>query len=474
MQIQEVTGLIPATSPLDLKSLRAQAVDTHRAGRLPEAIALYRQFLAFVPTDASIWSNLGVAHRILHEYDAAVGCYQRALELKPDDAGFLSNLGNALKDLDRMDEALAAHARAAALAPDDYNTRHNYGIALRDAARFDDALTEFAAAARINPANANPRWDSAVSHLYKGDFEQGWAEYEWRWKIGEVDKRPSRVPEWRGEPCEGKAIYFYPEQGFGDTLLAVRFLPWVKSRGAKVYLECKPPLRRLFANLEGVDGLCDPAEGAPKDTDLVAPLMALPGLYGANLDNLPPPPVLDIPVAARQRALRLMGPRNGRFRVGVVWSGSVTFKRNHKRSVGVERFIPLSHLPGVQLYSLQKGPREGDIRNDGAASLMIDLGSKVEDFAETAACIEALDLVIMTDSSVAHLCGCLNKPVWNLLNFAAYWLYLTGRDDTPWYPSMRFYRQPVAGDWDSVFQRVREDLRSLVNRSSAGPLRVVH
>jgi tetratricopeptide (TPR) repeat protein len=477
--IQEVMAGGLATSPLDLKTLRAQAVDFQRAGNLQDAITLYRQFLALVPTDASIWSNLGVAHRILHEYDAAVGCYQRALELKPDDAGFLSNLGNALKDLDRMDEAVTAHARAAALSPDDYNTRHNYGIALRDAGRFDDSLREFAAAFRIDPNNANPRWDSAVSHLYKGDFANGWADYEWRWKIGEVQKRPSRVPEWRGEACAGKTIYFYPEQGFGDTLLAVRFLPWVKAQGARVYLECKPPLRRLFASLIGVDALCDPERPPPADTDLIAPLMALPGLYGANLDNLPPVPVLNIPPAAQKRAERLMGlplggSQGGRFRVGVVWSGSVTFKRNHKRSVGVDRFIPLSHIPGVQLYSLQKGPREGDFHTEGAASVMIDIGSKVEDFAETAACIQNLDLVIMTDSSVAHLCGSLGKPVWNLLNHAAYWLYLTRRDDTPWYSSMRLYRQPAAGDWDSVFRRVQTDLASLVAQSRKGMPRIVH
>jgi len=169
-----------------------------------------------------------------------------------------------------------------------------------------------------------------------------------------VQKRPSRVPEWRGQACAGKAIYFYPEQGFGDTLLAVPFLPWVKAQSAKVYLECKAPLRRLFANLVGVDALCDPEQQPPADTDLVAPLMALSGLYGVHLDNLPPPPVLNIPEVAKTRAEHLIGPpstasQGGRFRVGVVWSGSVTFKRNHKRSVGVERFIPLSHIPGVQL-----------------------------------------------------------------------------------------------------------------------------
>lgn len=474
MQLQEWLGQELATSPLDLKTLRADAVDTHKAGKLEEAISLYRQFLALVPTDASIWSNLGVAHRIRHEYDAAVGCYQRALEIKPDDAGYLSNLGNALKDLDRMDESLAAHARAASLAPDDFNTRHNFGIALRDAGRFDDALREFAAAGKIRPDNANPRWDSAVSYLYKGDFVNGWAEYESRWLIGEVQKRPSRLPDWRGEACAGKTIYFYPEQGFGDTLLAVRFLPWVKAKGAKVILECKPPLQRLFASLEGVDGLRDPQAGPPPDADFIAPLMALPGLYGADLANLPPLPNLDIPDAARAHAARLLGPRNGRFRVGVVWSGSVTFKRNQKRSVGVERFLPLSHVPGVQLYSLQKGPREGDIHTHGASSVMIDIGSKVQDFAETAACIEALDLVIMTDSSVAHLCGCLAKPVWNLLNHSAYWLYLTGRDDTPWYPSMKFYRQPAAGDWDDVFRRVQADLHSLATSTRRGESPVVH
>ncbi len=455
-------------SVAELKALRARAVDTHKTGHHSQAIALYRQFLAAVPGDAAIWSNLGVAHRQLQEFDAAVACYQRALEIRPEDAGFLSNLGNALKDLDQLDDALAAHSKAASIAPDDYNTRHNHGIALRDAGRFTESLAEFAAASRIDPGNANPRWDSAVSHLYLGDFEAGWAAYEWRWKIGEVQKRASSLPEWRGEDPGGRAIYFYPEQGFGDTLLAVRFLPWVKAQGAKVYLECKPPLRRLFAELEGVDQLCDPAAPPPADTALQAPLMALPGLFHATPTNLPPPPRLSIPQAARSTARLLMGPPDGRLRVGVIWSGSVTFKRNHKRAVGVERFVSLAHIPGVQLYSLQKGPREGDLASHGAASVMIDLGSRVEDFADTAACIEALDLVIMTDSSVAHLCGSLGRPIWNLLNHAAYWLYLWNRDDTPWYPSMRLIRQPMPGDWDSVFARARADLRQAAERKRKG------
>lgn len=450
-----------SASRLELQRLRDAGVNAQKGGRLDEAIRLYRAYLARQPRDAGIWSNLGVAHRVQQDFDASVGCYVRALEIRPDDAGFLSNLGNALKDLDRFEEALAAHARSALLAPDDYNSRHNYGIALRDAGRFAEALEQFREAIRIDPDNANPRWDSAVAHLYQGDFAAGWAAYEARWHIGEVHRRASLLPEWRGEPLAGKTLYLYPEQGFGDTLLAVRFLPWVKAQGARVYLECKPPLRRLFGQLEGVDALFDPDDGPPADVDLVTPLMALPGLYGVHLDNIPPCQRLHIPDAARAKARALMASGAGRLKVGVVWSGSVTFKRNHKRSVGVERFVPLSHVPGVQLYSLQKGPREGDLADAGASSVMIDLGTRVEDFAETAACIEELDLVIMTDSSVAHLCGSLGRPVWNLLNYAAYWLYLWDREDSPWYASMRLIRQPRPGDWDSVFARVKADLQKL-------------
>ncbi|MGF1609202.1 MAG: hypothetical protein ACFCUQ_07385, partial [Kiloniellales bacterium] len=262
-------------------------------------------------------------------------------------------------------------------------------------------------------------------------------------------------------------ILLYPEQGFGDTILASRFIAQVKDQGASVILECKPALRRLFTGLEGVDRLAE--LGAVKDGfDCHCSLLDLPGLLGLEPGCIPPPPRLTVPDEARARARHLLAPAEGRFKVGVVWSGSVTYKGNRKRAAALQRFLDLAAVPGVQLYSLYKGPLERELKESGAGPLLIDVGSNDADLADAAAVIEQLDLVVMTDSAVAHLTGSLGRPIWNLLGFSPYWIYGPAGETTPWYPSMRLFRQPAGGDWDPVFARVKEELAAAVAAKRAG------
>ena len=451
----------------DLDKLRATAVQLHKESRLTEAVAAYEAYLIRRPQDARLWSNLGVALRKLKRLEAAEASYLRALELAPDHPDYLGNLANVLKDLDRLDEAIAAHRQALSKKPDNIDLRFNYGLALREAGRFEEALAQFDTCVAAAPEMAKYHWDRALALLHVGRMQEGWDAYGWRWKIGELPAPPYETPEWRGEDVAGKTVLLFPEQGFGDTILASRFIPLLKARGANVILECKPPLRRLFAGFEGVDRIVEP-KSLLEGFDYHCSLMNLPGIFQARLEALPPMPRFEIPQAARDKMTPLMRLAGDRFKVGIVWSGSVTFKNNRKRSVPASRFMALLRVPGVQLYSLQKGPREEELAALGAGPLIIDIGRRVEDFAETAAVIDELDLVIMTDSSVAHLTSALRKPLWNLLCHVSYWVYGQSGETTPWYPSMRLIRQPVAGDWDSVFSRVTENLAKAVALKKAG------
>lgn len=454
--------------PISTQKIFQRAVEHHRAGRMKEAAALYGQVLAMDPSYGAAWTNLGIVLRGWERFDAAIACYRRALEASPNDAGILGNLGNVLKDAGRMEESLAAHRRTVGLRPNDASARYNYGIALKQAADLEAALAEFEASLRLDPAPTGPPWDRALALLQLGRFDEGWPAYESRWRLDEHPPRPFTVPLWQGEAFAEKTLWVHPEQGFGDAIIASRFLPWAKSRGGRVVLECKPELARLFSGLDGVDRLIRAGE-AVDDADLHCPVMSLLGLYGATLDNLPPPPRLVVPDDARSRFRPLFERYRDRFTVGVIWSGSATFKGNRDRSTRLERFVPLAEIPGVQLVSLQKGPQEAELGAAGVSgTLIIELGSKINDFAETAAVVEALDLVIMTDSATAHLAGSLGQPVWNLLNSVPYWMYGLEGETTPWYPSMRLFRQRWPGDWDGVFERVRTALAQAAADKRAG------
>lgn len=445
-----------------------RAVRLHRAGRFEEAVAGYQAVLAGRPGHAGAWSNLGIALRRRGAVVPAIACYRRAIEIAPSPSA-MGNLANALKDAGRFDEAIAMHRACVADNPTDVRARHNFAIALKAAGRLEDALRELDAAGRLAPNAPGPRWDRALVLLALGHFAQGWRDYESRWRLAGSGGLRSLPAPWDGSPYPGRTLLVYPEQGFGDAVLSARFLSGIRGRGGRVVLACKPELRRLFSKLPGVDELVAP--DVPLESlgaDLAVPIMSLPGLHRATTGNLPPPPPLHVPTASLDRARSLLAPWADRFRVGIVWSGSVTFKGNGLRATTLERFLRLAEVPGVQLFSLQKGPPAAELATSGAGSIVVDLTGSCVDFADTAAMISRLDLVIMTDSAVAHVAGSLGKPVWNLLNLVPYWLYLREREDTPWYPSMRLFRQQRHGDWDAVFARVADALAGAVASKRQG------
>ncbi len=368
------------------------------------------------------------------EHEAAVAVYHQALRHAPRHAGGLSSLGNSLRCLGRIDEALTAHDRALAVAPDDPTIRFNRALALLTAGRLDE----------------------------------GFREYEQRWRRP-GDRPRFASPSWQGEALEGRTILLYAEQGFGDTLQFCRFAPLVSASGGRVILEVQPELVRLLRSLPGLEQIVA-CGGSLPPFEWHCPLMSLPRAFGATLEQVP----ASVPYLRADRAdvarVRARLSQGGALRVGLVWAGSphtAEFEahlRDHRRSLPLACLAGLADLAGVQFVSLQKGVPPPDI--DGLH--LTDLMATAGDFADTAAIVAALDLVIAVDTAVAHLAGALGKPVWLLSRFDACWRWMHGRATSPWYPTMRIYREDRPHSWPAVITRIRHDLAAEGERLGAG------
>lgn len=425
-------------------------------------IPTLERMLTASPRDPNVWSALGAFLRRAGKNEAAVACQRRALELAPRHAGAWTNLGNALTDLGQVDEGLAAQEQAVAFSHGGEAPLFNLAVAQRQARAFERAAATIDRALAASPVgHAQLLWERALNRLQTGDYAGGFRDYEHRRGIPSYSMRVPPGPEWDGNPLDGRTILVATEQGFGDSLMAVRFLPLLKAQGARVIFECHRELMCLFEGMPWIDHMIPAGSQTAPRYDVHCSQMSLPARLGTTLDTLPPPVRPAIPAAARAKAERLIGPPDGTLRVGIIWSGRVTFKDNARRATGLTRFLRFLDVPRVRLYSLQKGPPEAELADLGTSALVTPLGPDFENFGDTAAALERLDLVIMTDSSVAHLAGSLGLPVWNLLQYVPYWVYGADGADTPWYPSMRLFRQERPGDWDGVFAAAERELRAL-------------
>ena len=456
-----------AAGPESDLARRGRADDLFAADRLDEAVQVYRDHLLRRADDGGAWFQLGRALRRQGKLVAAEESYRRALEVEPEHADVLCNLGTVLAELNRIDESLELHRRSIALRPDAPRLLCNFAISLALACRFEEAVALYDRALRIKPGDATAHLGRAEALLHLGDYAAAWRDYEWRWQTGQLPALQPSVPLWRGEDLAGKSILLVPEQGYGDILMSLRFLPLVAARAAEVVLVAEPRLARLIAWDESVVRLVRPGTRGPR-VDLQAPLLSLPGLLGVMRDDLPAPTELAIPEDSRRLAKQRVPDLPDRFKVGFVWSGRSGYDGNALRAASLEHFLALARVPGVELFSLQKGPLEAELRSSGAHAVVTDLGGQDRDFADTAAAIERLDLVIMTDSAVAHLTGSLGRPIWNLLAYSPYWVFGPSGETTPWYPSMRLYRQADPGDWEAVFAEVARDLEAAVADKRTG------
>ncbi|WP_183470280.1 tetratricopeptide repeat protein [Limimaricola variabilis] len=439
---------------------RERIVALHRAGDLAAAVPLYGDWLARNPGDAGMWSNLGAALRKAGRLEQALRAHRRAQALAgPRDAQVLANLANVLADLGKNREAIALRRRLLELQGPDPMTEAMIGKALRADGRAPAAVDWLRGALTRHPGHVEIRLQLALALLAAGRWAEGFDAFGMRWESGELTPRRMSMPKWDGAPLDGRSLLVMPEQGFGDSIAFARFLLVARDLGAsRVILAARPPLLRLLQAAQGADLVCPEAEARG---DLWCDLMDLPA-HGFTRDAAVPPPTrLAVPEDSRARARAVTAPYRDRLRVGVVWSGSPSFRANAARSFSHERFLPLADIPGVQLFSLYKGPALAPYRADGSAAFIIDACGPDRDFADCAAMMEEMDLIVTSDTVTAHLAGSLGRPVWTLLHWDAFWLWGRGSDRTPWYPSMRLIRQTRPHDWSDVFETVARDLAAL-------------
>jgi tetratricopeptide (TPR) repeat protein len=422
-------------------------------GRHAAAVTEYRRAIALDPTDAAAMGNLGLALTALGRDDEAIASYEQALTAKPGFAEAELNLGNAHLALGRPAAALGWYEQAVRHASTDARMHNNLGRALQALNRHEAALASYAEAATLAPDYAGAQWNLALAHLALGNFAEGWAGYEWRWRDGELTPRALPAPLWTGGDLTGKTLLVHAEQGLGDTLQFARYLPLLAARGARVVFEAQRPLLPVLASLRGVGDLVAAGERLPP-FDLQVPLLSLPGIFATTLDSIPRDiPYLRAP-AERVAVWRVALAALPRPRIGLVWAGRPGNRNDRQRSLSLGDLAPLLDLPDASIVSLQTELRDGDAallqRHPGVTLL----GERLHDFADTAAVMGELDLVVSVDTAAAHLAGALGCALFLLLPFSAEWRWLRQREDSPWYPTPRLFRQPPPGDWEAVVAQV--------------------
>jgi tetratricopeptide (TPR) repeat protein len=496
-------------------ALNARGVALKAAKHVADAITCYREALALAPEHSAIWSNLGnalvtlgqqainhatiaaprdvgskVAIREMRQLEEAVQCHRRALALEPDGSqlrinlaialntlgvvcrsrGFTrkavachresvalhpkhawgwANLGNALKDLKYIESAVECHRRAIALDPELSALTCNLGITLALANRSEEAIACFNEVLTRQPDDANTRFDRGLSLLRIGRLAEGWEDYEARFEAGKLPLRDVPGERWQGAPYPGQRLLLLSEQGFGDAIWTARYLKQVKTLGGELILEAREELIPLLEAQGFADQIV--AKGAPlPSADWHAHICSLPRLFSKTFADVSGTPYLTVPKGQGQEAVAAIKAVKNRLRVGIVWSGSATFPANHERRASLGAFVSAFRLPGVQLFSLQKGPAEAELKHFPEAGV-IDLAPMVRNFADTASAVSALDLIIMTDSGVAHLSGAMGTPVWLLANAVPYWLWGKTGLHNPWYDSLTLFRTSEWNNWSAVF-----------------------
>ncbi|MGJ3254666.1 MAG: tetratricopeptide repeat protein [Elainellaceae cyanobacterium] len=442
-------------------------------GQYEEAILAYQAALQIDGSNPSTYNNLGAALDELNRVDESIAAYQTALSLRPDYADAYYNVGNVWRKQDQLDTSVVCYQKAIALKPDQPLAHNNMGLALHDLGQLPDAIAAYQRAIAQAPTYADAHLNLGLSLLTVGDLKAGFAEYEWRWQVKGPNFKPPRIfaqPVWDGSDLNGQTILLHAEQGFGDTLQFIRYASLVAQWGGRVMVECQEPLIRLLKTCPGIHRLIPSGTPLP-NFQVHAPLMSLPYLMGTTVATIPETsPYLDPP---RSR-IQLNPSPDALLTVGVAWSGSPTHRNDCHRSCPFDAFQSLFDVSGVQFYSLQKGDRATDLSTlDAHSPRVIDLSPQLDDFADTAAAIAHLDLVITVDTSVAHLAGALGCPVWILLSNAPDWRWMLNRDDSPWYPTARLFRQPSANDWNTVLNAVKAALSDQL-RNLATPSPAVH
>jgi tetratricopeptide (TPR) repeat protein len=441
-----------------------------------EAENSLRRAIAAQPTNADAHHRLGNVLRHQDRFAEAVPCYLEALRLQPSSADVHNHLGINLLDMGKPAEAEAQFRQGIRVKADFAQAHNNLGVALEQQGRLDEAVAAYQESLRLGPEEADTHKNLGLAWLLTGNFEQGWPEYEWRWQTRPKSRRSYAQPVWNGQPLQGRPILLYAEQGLGDTIQFIRYVPLVQQRGGRVFVECPQGLIPLLSRCAGI--ACLIPQGAPlPDFACQAALVSLPCIFRTTLESVPArvPYLSADPILIEHWREEL--ERTEGFKIGIAWQGSTKYVGDRHRSIPLADFEPLARVRGVRLFSLQKGFGTEQLAAVAERWGIVDLGPRLDEatgaFMDTAAVLEHLDLVITSDTSLAHLAGALGVPVWVALACARDWRWLLDREDSPWYPTMRLVRQRQWGDWGEVFRRMAQDLlAALTNSTFAKPIQV--
>ncbi|MBM0741865.1 glycosyltransferase family protein [Phormidium sp. CLA17] len=428
---------------------------------MDEAIANFNLSINFAPADVQTHNVLAGIYLEQGLYEPAIALYQQSLAVNPGNIIALNGIGTTLQLQGKSSFAVHFYQQALALQPDNLDNLIGLSKAKLDQGNLDEALSLINRALVLSPNHAIARYNRALMLIQQGNFQEGFAEYEWRFRTGEFPPCPFKQPVWNGKPLAGRTLLLHAEQGLGDTLQFIRYAAIATQSGGRVIFTCHRPLIRLLSTLPGIAEFIPLGLPLPA-FDVYAPLMSLPAILGTTLETVPHSvPYIHPPASDWQLPIATSSSNNNPqiLKVGIVWAGGSLYKQNYRRSLSLKQFDPVLDVSNIALYSLQKGIPQVEIAELGWDSRLQDLNHHLNDMADTATAIAQLDLIITVDTSVAHLAGAMGKPVWLLLSRVADWRWMSDRDDTPWYPTMRLFRQHQPGDWQELMQRVAEELK---------------
>lgn len=457
-----------------------------------KAVIYYKKALQFNPNLFDAHYNLGIIFRGKKQFEAALTHYRKALELNPYSADTCNNLGGLFQEIGQLDKAIMYYREAIEFDPKFSEAYNNLGNALQREGLLDDAITFYQKAIKhnqnfelaytnlgaalqykgevskaivycrkaiqLNPDYAEAHLNLAFALLSSGNFKEGWKEYEWRWKLKNRFPKPKFLqPQWDGSDITEQTIFIYHEQGLGDTIQFARYIPLVAKYGAKLIFGCQEELKSLMQNIQGVQQALSYREQLP-EFNVHCPLLTLPLIFNTTLDNIPSKiPYIVADSQLTKKWQNRISDDKDKLKIGIVWaSGKGSLSKI--KSISLIAYSHLAEIDNIIFYSLQKGEAAYQAKNPPKKMNLVDYTHKIHDFSDTASLIEHLDLIITVDTAVAHLAGALGKPVWVLLPFERLWPWMANRNDSPWYPTMKLFRQPSPGDWESVMAQVKDEL----------------
>jgi Flp pilus assembly protein TadD len=431
-----------------------------QVGEIDAAIEAFNQSAAVGPNSAAPYCNLSNAMEVKGQYEQSIQYARKAIAIQPDCAEAYNNLGNAYRQLYRFDEALAAFNQAVAIRPGYAEAHNNLGGVMVASGRPREAIAKFRHAAASKPSYLEAMVNVGMVQLVLGEFHEGWKQYENRRQNPSIFRPHITGPMWDGSNLAGKRILLHSEQGIGDTLQFVRYIPMVRARGGKIILEVQGLVHPLLQSFEGIEQCIVRNDPLPA-YDVQCSLLSLPYIFDTNLQTIPAkvPYVFPDPRRVEQWRARVAAPR--KFKVGIVWAGRSDYKNDLNRSMRLELLRPLTGIAGTSFYSMQKGNASEQALNPPPGMKLMDCSLELNNFADTAALVANLDLVISVDTAVAHLAGAMAIPVWTMLPFAPDWRWLMDRGDSPWYPTMRLFRQNKPGDWSQPIEQMTDALLKL-------------